>query len=58
MCPSRSNVDPDHPKVRALYERWGYEKVGHRQPFPDTPNFAVTLRKLDLVDEGRSGDAA
>ncbi|MER7226092.1 GNAT family N-acetyltransferase [Streptomyces rubradiris] len=39
-------VDPSHPKVQALYERWGYKKVGNRQPFPDSPNFAVML--LDL----------
>lgn len=37
-------VDPDHPKVRALYEVWGYRIVGNRQPFPDSPNFAVMLR--------------
>jgi GNAT superfamily N-acetyltransferase len=39
-------VDPDHPKVQALYEAWGYMKIGHRQPFPDSPNFAVMLRFL------------
>jgi len=39
-------VDPDHPKVQALYESWDYRKVGNRQPFPDSPNFAVMLRQL------------
>lgn len=39
-------VDPDHPKVQCLYEDWGYRKVGHRQPFPDSPNFVVMLRDL------------
>ncbi|MEU9412514.1 GNAT family N-acetyltransferase [Streptomyces sp. NPDC048281] len=39
-------VDPDHPKVRALYETWEYRKVGNRQPFPDSPDFAVMLRYL------------
>ncbi|MGI5380716.1 N-acetyltransferase family protein [Streptomyces sp. CA-251387] len=39
-------VDPDHPKVQALYEAWGYRKVGHRQTFPDSPNYAVMLRDL------------
>lgn len=39
-------VDPDHPKVQALYESWGYRHVGNRQPFPDSPNFAVMLREL------------
>ncbi|GGX58596.1 GNAT family N-acetyltransferase [Streptomyces chartreusis] len=39
-------VDPDHPKVQALYEAWGYREVGRRQPFPDSPNYAVMLRDL------------
>ncbi|WP_328954164.1 GNAT family N-acetyltransferase [Kitasatospora purpeofusca] len=39
-------VDPDHPKVRQLYESWGYTSVGFRQPFPDSPRFAVMLRTL------------
>ncbi|QRX95792.1 GNAT family N-acetyltransferase [Streptomyces noursei] len=39
-------VDPDHLKVQALYEGWGYRKIGNRQPFPDSPNFAVMLRDL------------
>ncbi|WP_327591565.1 GNAT family N-acetyltransferase [Streptomyces chartreusis] len=39
-------VDPDHPKVQALYVDWGYREVGHRQPFPDSPNYAVMLRDL------------
>lgn len=41
-------VDPDHPKVQALYERWGYRKVGNRQPFPDSPKYAVMLAELPL----------
>ncbi|MFB7030911.1 MULTISPECIES: GNAT family N-acetyltransferase [unclassified Streptomyces] len=39
-------VDPAHPKVQSLYEAWGYRRVGNRQPFPDSPNFAVMLRGL------------
>ena len=39
-------VDPGHPKVQALYERWGYRRIGNRQPFPDSPNFAVMLRDV------------
>lgn len=39
-------VDPDHPKVQALYETWSYRRVGNRQPFPDSPNFTVMLRDL------------
>ncbi|MCL6281548.1 GNAT family N-acetyltransferase [Streptomyces albidoflavus] len=41
-------VDPDHPKVQQLYETWGYRRVGNRQPFPDSPNFAVMLRTLPI----------
>lgn len=50
-------VDPDHPKVQALYETWGYRKVGNRQPFPDSPNFAVMLRDLRASQTGRNGPA-
>ncbi|MFE7190880.1 GNAT family N-acetyltransferase [Kitasatospora sp. NPDC057541] len=39
-------VDPDHPKVQRLYESWGYSQVGFRQPFPDSPRFAVMVRTL------------
>jgi GNAT superfamily N-acetyltransferase len=39
-------VDPGHPKVAALYETWGYRRIGNRQPFPDSPNFSVMLRDL------------
>ncbi len=39
-------VDVTHPKVQALYESWGYVKVGERQPFADSPLFAVMVRNL------------
>ncbi|MFE5737298.1 GNAT family N-acetyltransferase [Streptomyces celluloflavus] len=39
-------VDITHPKVQSLYESWKYRKVGERQPFPDSPRFAVMVRKL------------
>ncbi|MFC8077586.1 GNAT family N-acetyltransferase [Streptomyces sp. NPDC057307] len=42
-------VDTRHPKVQALYESWGYRKVGERQPFPDSPVFAVMLAELPLA---------
>ncbi|GAA2628292.1 GNAT family N-acetyltransferase [Streptomyces axinellae] len=42
-------VDVTHPKVQALYESWGYRKVGERQPFPDSPLFAVMLAQLPLT---------
>ncbi|MFD8965047.1 GNAT family N-acetyltransferase [Streptomyces sp. NPDC059568] len=41
-------VDTKHPKVQALYESWGYRKVGEDQPFPDSPLFAVMLAELPL----------
>ncbi|WP_424212700.1 GNAT family N-acetyltransferase [Streptomyces sp. BI20] len=39
-------VEPEHPKVKALYERWGYEHIGDQQPFPDAPIYATMLRRL------------
>ncbi|MFJ8935340.1 GNAT family N-acetyltransferase [Streptomyces sp. NPDC102365] len=42
-------VDTDTPRVQALYESWGYRKVGQRQPFPDSPMFAVMLTELPLT---------
>ena len=41
-------MDTTHPKVQALYESWGYRKVGQRQPFPDSPVYAVMLAELPL----------
>ncbi|MDX2819933.1 GNAT family N-acetyltransferase [Streptomyces ipomoeae] len=39
-------VDPEHPKVKALYESWGYRDIGGQQPFPDAPVYATMLRPL------------
>ncbi|MEV6750589.1 hypothetical protein AB0N21_40825 [Streptomyces sp. NPDC051080] len=39
-------VDTTHPRVQALYETWGYHKIGERQPFPDSPLHTVMLRGL------------
>lgn len=39
-------VEPTHPKVKALYERWGYDNVGDQQPFPDAPVYTTMLRQL------------
>lgn len=39
-------VEPGHPKVKALYERWGYRHIGDQQPFPDAPVYATMLRNL------------
>ncbi|MGW7688729.1 GNAT family N-acetyltransferase [Streptomyces asiaticus] len=41
-------VDLEHPRVQALYESWGFRKVGERQPFPDSPVYAVMLAELPL----------
>ncbi|MDX3855060.1 GNAT family N-acetyltransferase [Streptomyces sp. AK02-01A] len=41
-------VDVTHPKVEALYESWGYRRVGEDQPFPDSPVYAVMLVDLPL----------
>ncbi|WP_458085869.1 GNAT family N-acetyltransferase [Streptomyces malaysiensis] len=41
-------VDLEHPRVQALYETWGFRKVGERQPFPDSPVYAVMLAELPL----------
>ncbi|ANW21943.1 hypothetical protein [Streptomyces clavuligerus] len=43
-------VDTEHPRVQALYESWGFRKVGERQPFPDAPVCAVMLAELPLRD--------
>lgn len=39
-------VEPGHPKVKALYERWGYQHIGDQQPFPDAPVYTTMLRAL------------
>ncbi|MFF5160711.1 GNAT family N-acetyltransferase [Streptomyces sp. NPDC000348] len=41
-------VDVTHPRVQALYESWGFRKVGERRPFPDSPVYAVMLAELPL----------
>ncbi|MGW1277380.1 N-acetyltransferase family protein [Streptomyces tsukubensis] len=41
-------VDTEHPRVQALYESWGFRKVGRRRPFPDSPLYAVMLSELPL----------
>ncbi len=41
-------VDTEHPRVQALYDSWGFRKVGERRPFPDSPVYAVMLAELPL----------
>ncbi|MFD5412795.1 GNAT family N-acetyltransferase [Streptomyces nojiriensis] len=42
-------VDTAHPRVQALYESWGYRKVGEQRPFADSPLYAVMLAGLPLA---------
>lgn len=39
-------VDVTHPRVRKLYESWGYFQVGENQPFADSPVYAVMVKDL------------
>lgn len=39
-------VDDDHPRVRALYERWGYRVVGTSRPDRDAPLYLSMVRDL------------
>lgn len=39
-------VEQDHPKVRAVYERWGYQWMGEMQPYPDAPRYDSLIRPL------------
>jgi hypothetical protein len=34
--------------VQVLYEGWGLRKVGERQPFADSPVYAVMIAELPL----------
>jgi GNAT superfamily N-acetyltransferase len=39
-------VEQEHPKVRALYERWGYRWMGVMQPYPDAPRYDSMILPL------------
>jgi hypothetical protein len=39
-------VERDHPKVRAVYESWGYEQLGEMLPFPDAPLYDAMVLLL------------
>lgn len=39
-------VEIQRPRVQALYERWGYSKVGEVNPSDDSPPYSVMVRKL------------
>jgi hypothetical protein len=51
-------VEPTHPKVKALYEAWGYEDIGDQQPFPDAPVYATMLRQLRTTQPHAPGTTA
>ncbi|MDQ0904475.1 ribosomal protein S18 acetylase RimI-like enzyme [Streptomyces canus] len=36
--------------VQAVYEAWGYRKLGDQKPFPDSPVFSVMLRSVKQED--------
>ncbi|MFE1957240.1 GNAT family N-acetyltransferase [Streptomyces sp. NPDC059479] len=40
-------VRRERPRLRAMYEAWGYEHVGEKLPFPDSPLYDVMV--LDLA---------
>lgn len=46
-------VERSHPKVRELYEEWGYRWFGEVIPFPDAPIYDAMLLDLPLL--ARSG---
>ncbi|MFD7983876.1 GNAT family N-acetyltransferase [Kitasatospora indigofera] len=39
-------VEEDHPRVRAVYERWGYSWMGTMQPYSDAPRYDSMIRPL------------
>ncbi|MER6314651.1 GNAT family N-acetyltransferase [Streptomyces sp. NPDC001581] len=39
-------VDTKRPRLQAMYEGWGYGKVGENQPFADSPVYAVMMKDL------------
>ncbi|GGQ94662.1 GNAT family N-acetyltransferase [Kitasatospora griseola] len=41
-------VEEEHPRVRALYERWGYNAMGVMQPYDDGPRYTSMLRPIVL----------
>ncbi|MEO3852629.1 GNAT family N-acetyltransferase [Streptomyces sp. B8F3] len=39
-------VRRERPRLRAMYERWGYQQVGEKLPFPDAPLYDVMVLQL------------
>lgn len=42
-------VRRERPRLRAMYEGWGYEQVGEKLPFPDSPLYDVMVLALKNV---------
>ncbi len=42
-------VETERPRVQAMYERWGYSRVGEVDPADDSPGYAVMVRKLQVA---------
>jgi GNAT superfamily N-acetyltransferase len=40
-------VEHEHPRVRELYERWGYRWVAQDQPTPDAPVYDMMVRPIE-----------
>jgi len=41
-------VREDNTSARNAYDRWGWEKIGKLQPYPDAPHFVAMIIKLPL----------
>ncbi|WP_405794550.1 GNAT family N-acetyltransferase [Streptomyces sp. NBC_01506] len=39
-------VRRERPRLRAMYETWGYGRAGEKLPFPDSPLYDVMVLKL------------
>ncbi|QKW08107.1 GNAT family N-acetyltransferase [Streptomyces sp. NA04227] len=44
-------VDSTHPKVQALYEKWGYEEYGETEPPDDSPRCAVMIKDVLRLEQ-------
>ena len=43
-------VDPANTPARSAYIAWGWQLVGHMQPFPESPRFESRVRDLASLD--------
>ncbi|GGZ95015.1 hypothetical protein GCM10010371_63620 [Streptomyces subrutilus] len=40
------NPEAGNGSVQAVYEAWGYSRIGEQQPFPDSPVYASMIRPV------------